>query len=160
MTTYSIPAPLAGTNVTTGQDGVTTADLHGQNLQDAERRLPAFLALAKYTGGRYAEQIDGMTVPQALAAAGLDFTVIKHDGVGVKVDGEYISGLPKMRGTVAHYPDNRDPLLLGFVGQGYEVVQPVAAAEFGQAVLEEGGATVVAIGAYGEPTGSRMSPRA
>lgn len=152
MTAYSGPAPIAGG--TTDSAGVTVVE--GSSFRDEDRRLPAFLALAKHTGGKYAEQLAGMTVPAALAAAGLDFTVAKHGGLGVKDGDTLIGGLPRMRGTVAHFTDGRDPLLLGVVGQGYEVVQPTQAAEFGQAVLEEGGATVVAVGAYGEPIGSRM----
>ncbi len=152
MTAYSSPAQLVGG--TTDPAGVTVVE--GTDMNDASSRLPSFLALAKYTGGRYAEQIDGMTVPQALAAAGLDFTVVKHAGLSVQDGERVITGLPRMRGTVAHYPDDRAPTLLGIVGQGYEVVQPIQAAEFGQAVLEEGGATVAAVGAYGDPIGSRM----
>ncbi len=155
--TMTTPAALAGATTTgTGTAVLTDVDL---TTRDEARRLPAFVALAGYSGhGCYAEILDGMSVPEALTDAGLDFTVAKHDGLSVRtLDGDgYIAGLGNMRGTVAHFPDDREPKLLGIVGAGYEVVQPTEAAEFGQRVLDEAGATVVAVGAYGVPTGSRM----
>lgn len=154
--TTTAPAPLVGGH--TQGDGVTVTT---NRTKDADGRIPAFFGLAQITGGVYAEQVAGMTIQQALAAAGLDFTVVKGDDLAVTVrTGDQppvqVSGLPRMRGTVAVYPDGRPPRLLGVVGSGYPVVQPWEAAEFGQAVLEEGGATVAAVGAYGDPTGSRM----
>lgn len=150
------PAPLIGTATHPAvqhPDGTVITDPY---TYDAARRMPAFAALAKCTGGVYAENLAGMTVPQALAHAGLDFTVVKHSGIGVPDGDTTIVGLVKLRGTVAHFGDDRPATLLGVVGQSYQVVQPNEAANFGQAVLEEGGATVVAVGAYGDPRGSRM----
>ncbi len=138
-------------------DGITTTEING-TIQDDTGRYPSFVALARSTGGLYAEKLDGMSVGDALAAAGLDFTVVKGDNLTVQLPGTdtRVTGLPKMAGTVATYPDGRPSRLLGVVGHNYPVVQPREAAEFGQAVLEEGGATIAAIGAYGDPRGSRM----
>lgn len=154
--TIQTVAPLA--TGTTDEAGTTVTETGGGKLRDLNSRLPAFLALSQLGDGRYAENLDGLTVPDALRAAGLDFTVAKHEHVSVPTfDGTgYITGLDHMRGTVAHFTDDREPTLLGVVGGGYEVVQPEEAAAFGQAVVDEGGATVVAVGAYGKPVGSRM----
>jgi phage/plasmid-like protein (TIGR03299 family) len=156
MTTATVTPLVSGT---TDAHGTTSTVTNGGLLRDEARRIPAFIALSRLGDGRYAENVAGMTVPQALEAAGLDFTVAKHDGLSVNGfnDGcDRVAGLTKMRGAVAHFTDHRPPTLLGVVGEGYEVVQPAEAAQFGQAVLDEGGATVVAVGAYGDPIGSRM----
>lgn len=145
----------------TSTGGVTTVDLT-HATRDARRRLPSVLALAQATGGLYAESLTGMSVPKALEAAGLDFTVAAHGPLSVPVDGVQVEGLPKWRATVAHWPEPTDgtppkpPTMLGVVSERYPIVQPHQAAEFGQAVLDEGGGTVVAVCAYGEPRGSRM----
>ncbi len=146
------PAQLVGATV--DQHGTAVADTTG--LRDNAYRLPSFLALARETGGLYAENLTGMDVGQALTAAGLDFTVTKAEGLSVEHGNTRVTGLPRLRGTVATFPDSRPPQLLGVVGEKYPVVQPWEAAEFGQAVVEEGGANVAAIGAYGDPVGSRM----
>jgi hypothetical protein len=144
------------------ESGTTTVDLT-HATRDTRRRLPSVLALAQATGGLYAENLAGMSVPAALAAAGLDFTVAMHGPLSVPVDGVLVEGLPKWRATVAHWPEPIDkqdtqkpPTLLGVVSERYPVVQPVQAAEFGQAVLDEAGGNIVAVCAYGEPRGSRM----
>lgn len=154
--TLTTVAPLAAG--TTDADGTTVTSTLDGGLRDTNRRLPAFLALSQLGHGRYAENLDGLNVDAALKAAGLDFTVIKHEGLGVPGldDGPQITGLDHMRGAVAHFNDDRPPTLLGVVGASYEVVQPGEAALFGQAVVDEGGATIVAAGAYGKPVGSRM----
>lgn len=151
--TATITAPLdAGT---TDADGTTIQD---GNFRDADKRLPSALALARHTGGLYAENLGGMSVPAALSAAGLDFTVAMHGPLSVPVDGIQVEGLPKWRATVAHWPEasHKPPTMLGVVSERYPIVQPIQAAEFGQAVLDEGGGTVVAVCSYGEPRGSRM----
>lgn len=117
-------------------------------------RMPAFLALARANGGVYTEDLDGMSVEKALKDAGLDFTVALHR-YQTLVDDQTVPGLDKMRSVIATHPGGRLESL-GFAGEGYRPVQPVQTAEFGQAVLEEGGATVVAAAGYGEPRGSRM----
>lgn len=150
--THSDPAPVAGSTAT---DGTTVVEITDQT-RDESRRLPSVLALAKATGGLYAENLTGMTVPRALAAAGLDFTVAKHGPISVPAGDTRIEGLDRMRATAAHWPDGRPPTLLGVVGRNYPVAQPMQAAEFGQILLDEGGATIVAVCAYGDPRGSRM----
>jgi phage/plasmid-like protein (TIGR03299 family) len=148
---------MTTTTTTTTADGITVTETQGV-FRDADGRYPSFVGLARTTGGLYAEKIAGMSVGDALAAAGLDFTVVKGDDLTVRLPDTdtRVAGLTRMSGTVATYPDGRPPRLLGVVGSNYPVVQPREAAEFGQAVLEEGGATIAAIGAYGDPRGSRM----
>ncbi len=155
MTITTTPAPVAGATV--GDDGTSRIQFSGSNLRDTNRRLPAAVALARATGGLYAENLTGMTIDQALAAAGLDFTVIKAGPLSVPVDDVPVTGLTKMRATVATWPGgDTEPRLLGVVGKDYPVAQPAQAGEFGQVLLDESGATVVAVCAYGDPTGSRM----
>lgn len=127
----------------------------------AGSRMPAFLGLARHYGGLYVENDDGMAVPDALAKAGLDFTVTMHpykvhiptDPAGLAFD--IVPGARNRRASIATWPDGRRAAL-GDAGKGYTPVQPAQAAELGQLVLDEGGATVVAAAAYGEPRGSRM----
>lgn len=149
------PAPIAGAATT--DDGVQVVDL-GFRTRDQHRRLPSVLALARHTGGLYAEQLAGMTVPRALQAAELDFTVAKHGPISVPVGDVQVQGLPKLMSTVAVWPEGsgKPASLLGVVGKNYPVAQPMQAAEFGQVLLDEGGATVAAVCAYGEPRGSKM----
>lgn len=155
MTITTAPAPVVG--AATADDG-TTITAFEDDLRDGNLRLPAALALAKWTGGLYAENLDGMSIERALAAAGLDFTVIKAGPLSAPVGGVPVTGLDKMRATVATWPDGdgRHPRLLGVVGKSYPVAQPAQAGEFGQILLDESGATVVAVCAYGDPRGSRM----
>lgn len=152
MTTTLAPLTTAETDT----DGTSTTTLdHG--VRDTHHRLPSVVALARYSGGIYVENAGGLTISDALTRAGLDFTVSKHGPIGVQLSdgGPMITGLPRTAATVATAP-GRDPLILGTVGVNYEVVQPDQAAEYGQAILDEGGATVVAACGYGDPTGSRM----
>jgi phage/plasmid-like protein (TIGR03299 family) len=151
-------------------DGTTVADMnrvgdHRTHFMPKQGRFPAFVALAKATGGVYAENNDGMTVDRALEAAGLDFTVSLHDDLSVPVVDDHgvetVKATGKFRATVASLPPGKDGTrpprrLLGVVGRRYELVQPTEAAEFGQQIIEESGGSVVAVGAYGDPTGSRM----
>ncbi len=177
----TLPPVSGGTLYATGTE-VREIDA-GETIRDAAGRIPAFGALARATGGLYAENGLGMTVPEALAAAGLNFVVRKHGPLGVTIpSGEYIQlgdgdlsdwtdgdgddpveteqidGLRHLRATVATWPGQPDrrPVMLGVVGKTYPVVQPTEAAEFAQQIVEQGGGNVVAICAYGEPRGSRM----
>lgn len=88
--TNDMPAPISGgTLYPTGTDVREFAT--GETARDTAGRIPAFGALAQATGGLYAENGLGMTVPEALAAADLDFVVRKHGPLGVTVPtGEYI----------------------------------------------------------------------
>lgn len=155
MTITSAPAQVVGG--TTDPDGTTITEVTEQ-LRDGRGRMPAALALAKATGGLYAENLDGMSIDRALAAAGLDFTVTKAGPLTVPYGGRSVTGLDRMRATVATWPGDpdREPRMLGVVGVKYPVAQPAQAGEFGQILLDESGATVAAVCAYGDPRGSRM----
>lgn len=124
-------------------------------------RMPAFLGLARHYGGLYVENDSGMAVPDALAKAGLDFTVTMHpyeihlDGDTPDTPAAVVPGARNRRASIATWPDGRRAAL-GDAGKGYTPVQPAQAAELGQLVLDEGGATIVAAAAYGDPRGSRM----
>jgi hypothetical protein len=149
----------ATVDATVDANGTTTIPFEQGLPRDARKRFPAAVALAQATGGLYAENLAGMDIPAALAAAGLNFTVSKEGPITVPDGrGGYLAGLNRWRGTVGNYPDStgKPPVLLGVVGDGYPVVQPAATAEFGQAILDEAGGTVVAVCAYGDPRGSRM----
>lgn len=148
----------------TDDTGTTVSDVAALpqfgTYADARRRMPAFLALAKQTGGVYVENGSGMTAERALVAADLDFTVSLHE-YGTHLDTgdghtEWVPGVKKMRNVIATWRDGSRRLAMGVAGKGYQPVQPAQAAQFGQAVLEEGGATVVAAAGYGDPRGSRM----
>ncbi len=182
MTSTNPPAPLdGGTLYATGTD-VREFDA-GETIYDTVGRIPAFGALAKATGGLYAENGLGMTVPEALEAAGLNFVVRKHGPLGVTVpSGEYIQlgdgdisdwtsagdgddleteqidGLRHLRATVATWPGQPDrrPAMLGVVGRTYPVVQPAETAAFAQQLVEQAGGNIVAICSYGDPRGSQM----
>lgn len=151
-TTYAEHAPIAGGDT---DDNGTTTVVARQSTRDEDRRLPAFLALARSNGGLYVENPGGMTVPDALVAAGLDFTVTKHGPLSVPVDGGTLSGLDKKLATVATWADGRQQML-GVVGKGYPIAQPLQVGDFGQVVIEEGGGNVAAVASYGDPRGSRM----
>lgn len=155
-------APIPGLDTAAGA-GTTIVDFEpGTTPRDTTARIPAFIGLAREHGGRYAENLAGMSIPDALAAAGLNFTVIKipfGGDVAVRGHDVRVDGPSKLVMTVATYPHpgpDGVPAGLGVVGQGYGVVQPAAAGEFAQQVLDESGATVVAVCAYGDPQGSRM----
>lgn len=155
MTLPITPTPFAGAAVDAAGGSVIEFD---DTLHDANRRLPAVIALAKHTGGVYAEQLAGMSIDQALVAAGLDFHAVKVGPVTVPYGGTQVGGLERSMGVVAEWPtgSDRDPLLLGVVGTNYPVMQPAATGEFGQMLLDEGGGTVAAVCAYGVPRGSQM----
>ena len=166
MSGYATRSPVVERG--TDDAGTTTSDMlalpSGQNHSArGPERLPAFLALAKQTGGVYAENQAGMTVEQALTAADLDFTVSLHEFGTMLEDPSsnnlapttWVPGVDKMRNVIATSRKGRRRSM-GVAGKGYKPVQPRQAAQFGQAVLEEGGATVVAAAGYGDPQGSRM----
>lgn len=155
MSGYTTTNPVAPRP--TDSDGVQVSDVSsfpGKNYADFTKRMPAFLALARQTGGVYAEDQGGMSVDRALDAAGLNFTVSLHE-YETRVGDQLVPGVEKMRSVIATHPDGRLEAL-GLAGKGWQAVQPHQAAAFGQAVLEEGGATIAAAAGYGEPRGSRM----
>jgi phage/plasmid-like protein (TIGR03299 family) len=128
-----------------------------KNHTMADGRLPAFLGLAKSTGGVYAEDQKGVSVDQALHAAGLDFRVDLVEGVEVPIagpSGVSLVKFPKHRGTVRVNPDG-SMSGLGIVKTKYRPCQNIEAGQYAQAVIDEGGANVVAVGAYGDPIGAK-----
>lgn len=140
-------------NDTTDADGTRSFDVKSF---DGWRtgRVPAFIGLAKETGGFYVENTGGLTIEDALKRAGLDFTVALHE-FHATVGDKQVPG-PKRLRTVVGTWENGDQAALGVAGKGYRPVQPIQAAQFGQAVLDEGGANIVAAAKYGDPHGARM----
>ncbi|HEY0637950.1 MAG TPA: DUF932 domain-containing protein [Pseudonocardiaceae bacterium] len=155
MTNYASHDPLHSHG--TDRHGTRTATVTAIGRADfaSGRRFPAFVGLAKATGGYYAENDHGMTLDQALRAARLDYTV---DFVPLTVPVVGPNGVDmvefRQRGTVATWPDGTRRGL-GTVGARYQIVQPAQVGELGQAVLSESGANIVAAGAFGDPVGSR-----
>ncbi len=143
------------------EDGTRTMEIKGGFVGDrvdngpGAGRMPAFIGLAREAGGFYVENTGGMTIEQALTRAGLDFTVDLREFQIPTPGGDPIPGATNLRACVGTWSDGR-VANLGVAGKGYFPVQPRAAAQFGQALFEEGGANVVAAAAYGEPRGSRM----
>ncbi len=156
MSGYTSRNPL--THVATDADGTTHSEVAQLGrFTDHIGRLPAFVGLAKATGGYYVEAGETPLTPQAaMAKADLNFTmqfeeitsnVITDTGV-TRVD--YLE-----RGAVALYGDDR-AIGMGTVGSTYQFVQNQQVMDLAQKViLGEGGANVAAIGAYGEPIGSQ-----
>lgn len=147
-------------NDTTDETGTRTLTVAGGFRGDhtdfgpGAGRMPAFIGLAREAGGAYVENTEGLHIDEALKRAGLDFTVKLADFT-VTDGADVLPNPSNLRATVGTWTDGRKTVL-GAAGPGYTPVQPVQAAHFGQAVLDEGGATVVAAAAYGEPRGSRM----
>lgn len=127
----------------------------GDDAKFTGDRLPAFIGIAHITG--MVTNDDGMSIHEAVVAAGLDFTVTTHpvqanvatpNGavVAVPMDGHYA--------TIRRNPDNtRQPL--GIVKGRYQPIQNFDAFAFGQHLADEYGANVVAAAEYGKPLGSR-----
>jgi phage/plasmid-like protein (TIGR03299 family) len=157
VTSYTSRDPLHVDTTTDEGTLVGTVDAIGAetNFMSRDGRFPAFVGLAKATGGYYAENQQGMPIDQALLASGLDFTVsfaeLRSDlGNG----GEPVTY--RQRGTVAQWPGGRRQAVgLGTVGPDYTLVQNEAVASLGEVIIDEGGASLVAAGAYGDPIGSR-----
>lgn len=151
---------------TVNADGTTTQEVAaiGRNQYMAPTgRFPAFIGLAKATGGVYVENTNGMTVDRALTAANLNFTADFTPVEGTIVDADGVEKITSdvYRNVYATHPRGPDGIRprrthLGVVKGRYEIVQPYQAAEFAQAVVDEAGGTVVAVGGYGKPTGTRM----
>jgi phage/plasmid-like protein (TIGR03299 family) len=157
MSGYTRRTPVTQTG--TAADGTVTAEVKniGRSQHMTQNgRLPAFAGLAKATGGFYAENQGGMTLDRAMEAARMNFTVKFQDKVQVTTlnsDGATTVSYPQ-RGTYGEWPGG-DVAGFGFVGGTYQIVQPAEAGELGQAIMDEGGANVVAAGIYGNPAGCR-----
>lgn len=126
-------------------------------------RVPAFLGLAERTGGRYVENPKSMH--DALVQTGLDFEVRKEEGIRVHIAQPQVDGdnlvmqdvaldMPKWFGTVAYPNDGKPPFAIAPVGRYFKVVQNTEALGFGENIIDEGG-QLVALGAYGDPMGSK-----
>jgi phage/plasmid-like protein (TIGR03299 family) len=139
--------------------GTSTAEiarLGKLDFYDRSERMPAFVGLAKSTGGFYAENQAGMTIEAAMKAARMDFEVRFQDNFTATSFDEHgtTTVTYPFRGTYGIWPDGTTAGM-GMVGSRYQVVQPVQAGELGQAIMDEGGANVVAAGIYGDPRGAQ-----
>lgn len=146
-------------------DGTEVRDIAniGRNsylARSKSERMPAFVALAKSTGGVYAENMDGMTTERALEAAGLNYTVQFAGSPRVTLmDDNGVEDVvaDHLRATVATWPNReKPPAFFGTVGSIYQIFQPYQLADLGQEAINTGGANCIAAGAYGSPLYSRM----
>lgn len=159
--------PKAGESVL-WSDGVQTAQITsttGRRFTGGDR-IPAFAGLARWNGGLYAENLEGMSIDRALEAAGLNFTVgfgtttgtidlgdnpiITPDGVIKIVQVEDTV----RKSCIAIWPDGRGSVF-GQIKSRYQPVQPREIGELGEGVVGLGH-KLVAAGAYGAPLGSKM----
>lgn len=159
MGDYTHRNPL--TEDTTSADGTRTAyveKLGRSNYIAEDDRLPAFVGLAKATGGWYAENEGGMSLEEAMRAGRMNYRVEFQDKIEV-------TELTPNGPTTTHYPhrgtraiwdnDPMNPVGLGMVKSRYQLVQPQEAGALGQAVMATGGANVIAAGIFGDPLGAR-----
>lgn len=132
-------------------------------------RVPAFMGLAQRTGGVYLE--NPPSVQDALKATGLDFevrletveAVVTESAPGMSETGELVEvqvekrlAIPRYRATVAHFHDGRDPVAITpWVSPRYTPVQNTDALQWGQNIVDGGAGSLVALGAYGDPVGSK-----
>lgn len=159
MSDYTRTSPV--TEIGTDADGTTTFEIRKigrRDYMDFNNRMPAFTGLAKATGGWLAENEGGMTLDRAMVAGRMNYTVSFQDKIEVTEmteDGVTTTAYP-YRGTRAVWDDRpNEPVGLGMVKNRYQIVQPAQAGELGQAIMDVGGANVVAAGIYGEPMGAR-----
>lgn len=117
-------------------------------------RVPAFLGVARVSGLVIREQ---MSVEEAIVAAGLNFTVTRHEGQTiVPVTGGGTLALPQEGhwSTVRNNPDGTKAFL-GVVKGRYQTIQNGDAFAFGQHLIDEYEANVCAAAAFGKPIGTR-----
>jgi phage/plasmid-like protein (TIGR03299 family) len=154
MTSYTDTSPLDAADITPGETEIVrnigkTSHMGG--------RMPAFAGLAKATGGLYVEDQEGMSVDDALAKSGLDFTVeaIEAPQVAVTSDAgmEWVEH-PSYRMNVARHANGKITPV-GMTKGRYQIVQNSEAFAFAQILIGEGGANVAAAGSYGNPSGSK-----
>lgn len=131
----------------------------GSEPQRINGRFSAFEGLARHTGGFYIEdRQQPMTVEAAMNAAGLNFEVaVTEDPVASPV--VWAGGVtnvthPNKFLTYGQYGDG-EPFPLGVVGKVFEPYQNRQAFSFGQRLVNDHGANVVAAGTWGDPRGSR-----
>lgn len=123
-------------------------------------RTPAFIGLAQATGGVFFE--NPPSVPEALEQVGLNFEVTLEDlkvpKAGMNADGEFeysYEPMPHHKATVQQYPDGRF-VPMGPVGNRYTPIQNMTVANLGQTVVDRGEGSLLSIGAFGDPVGSRV----
>lgn len=123
-------------------------------------RFPAFVGLAKNTGGFYVEDLgQPMTVDAALSAGSLDYTVaVSEEPVSFPVlteSGVHVLTHSKSHGVYGVEAGSGFPFPLGVVGKVFHPVQNREAFAFGQSLIDDYGANVVAAGKWGDPCGSK-----
>jgi len=159
MANYTSRTPV--TNLDTDAQGATHMEVADIGRNHHIGRLPAFAGLAKFGGGYYVEAGDKpLTVNEALHAADLDFTMqFEEQHSNVITDTGVVRVTYPQRGVVAAYGPNtvggERYVGMASVGGTYQFVQNDQAAKLGQAIIDEGGANVAAMGAYGTPRGSK-----
>jgi phage/plasmid-like protein (TIGR03299 family) len=114
-------------------------------------RIPAFMGLAQRTGGVYLE----VRLEQVLAnVAQTAIDVV--DGEPREVTTYTALDVPNYRCTTMHFNDGRQPVpVTPWVGPRYQPVQNTEALAIGQEIVDEGRGRLVAVGAYGDPVGSK-----
>lgn len=117
-------------------------------------RLPAPIALAKHTGGWYAENEDGMSLEEALKSANMDFRVEKRPSMSPGDEPGEVIDFPAYRGTVGIWPDGTKRGL-GQVSESYQIIQPAQVAELAATLMAQSEARIVAAVCYGDPIGTR-----
>lgn len=157
MADYTVsPVTELGTDAA-GTSTAEIAEIGRKHHISEDDRLPAFVGLAKATGGFYAENEDGLTLDKLLVAAQMNFEVEFEDKIETwsKRNGQQICTKYPFRGTRAFWDGSNDPVGMGMVKSRYQLVQPRAAGELGQAFMGESGANAIAGGIYGDPRGSK-----
>jgi hypothetical protein len=132
-------------------------------------RVPAFMALAQRTGGLFLDmEQEPRSLPDAMHAVGLDFEVrlekvfahVAQEGVSEDgtISTQYVPvEIPDRRVATMHYNDGRQPVPINpTLRPSYEVVQNTEALAAGQEIISEGAGRLVALGAYGDPVGSKV----
>lgn len=129
-------------------------------------RVPSFAALAKRTGGIYVEQPGSLA--EAKKGTDLDFEVTLEtlQAVVPQTDLRVVDGepqtytrtqrvpVPRFRAAVARYNDGRDPVVLStWQSPKYVPIQTDEALAWGEKMS---GAQLVALGAWGDPVGSKV----
>jgi phage/plasmid-like protein (TIGR03299 family) len=156
MATSTKPRPTDG--LATDRDGDQAGDVTAAGAHYMPGgRFPAFVGLARNTGGTYVEAgRRGMKLDTAIRKARMDYTVQFEKPVShVRMpDGRTVTVEYPQRGTVAVWPDGTASAL-GTVRSKYSICQNDEAARMGQAIMDEGGANVAAAGVYGQPHGAK-----
>ncbi len=152
MSTYRT-SPVTDTDLAAGP--VHLSKWAGQTMGGT---VPAFLGLAQRTGGTYFE--NPPTVAEGIKGTDLDFEV-RLEKMQAVVMQDTIEGqvplavdVPRFRASVGHYNDGRTPVVFStWQSPRYTPIQTAEALSWGDA-LSDG--RLVALGAYGDPVGSKV----